>query len=136
MVYSYIYRRCILVDRPEVADEARRALGNISKTYNTDNKRKAQASMDFLYLSWAKLLEDHKDETGGLVELLMSEDHGLCKEEAEATKAALEHIFKILKPTEGQPVVAKDFRTAMRDQIKFMLASEPNKKERIQPFMH
>lgn len=112
------------------------ALGNVSKTYNTDNKRKAQASVDLLYLSWAQMFEEHKDETGGLVGLMMSEEHGLSKEEAEATTAALEHTFKVLKPTEGQPVLAKDFRKAMRDQIKSMLASERNKKERKQHLMH
>lgn len=122
MVYLYIRRRSILDQRPEVADDAKGALKHLSKKYDTDNRRKAQASTDLLFLSWAHILRQD-----GRLEKALQESECLTGEEIQAVLKQFDNIFTKVTKTDIA-TLAKTFREKLRAHVLDLVASTKTQK--------
>lgn len=122
MVYLYIRRRSILDQRPEVAADAKGALKHLSKKYDTDNRRKAQASSDLLFLSWAYIMRGD-----GKLQKALHESECLTGEEIQAVLKQFDNIFTKITKTDIA-TLAKTFRENLRAHVMGLVASKKTQK--------
>lgn len=117
LVNDYVTKRCKLDHRPNVAQQVRAALNQVSKSMDANNLRKMRSSMDLVFLSWAYKMRDV------LEQVLSNEPWEFTPEEYNPFLTGLRELFAFLHSS-APGGNAKDFRKKMHNGLVDLASSK------------